>query len=52
MDPSLGEFVLTSRDLRIPENPKTIHSVNEGNYSLWDGATKQFVENCKNAAKP
>merc|ERR1712100_822647 len=48
MDPSLGEFVLTQRDLKIPDTPKTIYSVNEGNYSLWDSATKQFVENCKN----
>jgi fructose-1,6-bisphosphatase I len=52
LDPSLGEFVLTSQNVMIPDTPKTIYSCNEGNYTLWDEPTKKFVENCKSAAKP
>jgi fructose-1,6-bisphosphatase I len=50
LDPSLGEFVLTTENVRIPDKPKTIYSCNEGNYVLWDEPTKKFVENCKNAS--
>lgn len=42
LDPSLGEFVLTSSELRMPETG-TIYSINEGNSVLWDAATTQSV---------
>jgi fructose-1,6-bisphosphatase I len=35
LDPLVGEFVLTHRDIKIPEVGK-IYSFNEGNYALWD----------------
>ena len=38
LDPSLGEFVLTSPKLSVPPMG-SIYSVNEGNASLWDAAT-------------
>ncbi len=38
LDPSLGEFVLTSPQLAVPRQG-SIYSVNEGNASLWDAAT-------------
>ena len=42
LDPSLGEFVLTSPQLAVP--PKgSIYSVNEGNASLWDAATARWA---------
>lgn len=40
LDPSLGEFVLTSAALNVPETGK-IYSINEGNSVLWDAPTSQ-----------
>ncbi|CAK4077034.1 unnamed protein product [Aphanomyces euteiches] len=52
LDPTIGSFILSHKDIKIPSNPKTIYSCNEGNFSLWDAQTKQFVDECKNAPKP
>jgi fructose-1,6-bisphosphatase I len=53
LDPSIGEFILTHPNIRIPEKPKTIYSVNEGNSKYWDSATTAFVNHCKSGhAKP
>ncbi|KAK9831444.1 hypothetical protein WJX81_006023 [Elliptochloris bilobata] len=46
LDPSLGEFVLTSPQLSVPP-AGAIYSVNEGNASLWDAATARYVTECK-----
>eukprot|EP00270_Netrium_digitus_P000098 TRINITY_DN1011_c0_g1_i1.p1 TRINITY_DN1011_c0_g1~~TRINITY_DN1011_c0_g1_i1.p1 ORF type:complete len:344 (-),score=99.34 TRINITY_DN1011_c0_g1_i1:209-1240(-) len=46
LDPSLGEFILTHPDLKMPERGK-IYSVNEGNAKHWDKATTAYVERCK-----
>lgn len=46
LDPSLGEFILTHPDIKIPKKGK-IYSVNEGNAKNWDGPTAKFVESCK-----
>ncbi|KAL5195293.1 Fructose-1,6-bisphosphatase, cytosolic [Glycine soja] len=46
LDPSLGEFILTHPDIKIPKKGK-IYSVNEGNAKNWDGPTTMYVENCK-----
>lgn len=48
LDPTIGAFVLSTKNIKIPENPKEIYSVNEGNYVKWDEATREFVEECKN----
>jgi fructose-1,6-bisphosphatase I len=46
LDPAIGEFVLTSPDMRI--KPKhSIYSINEGNSSLWDDATREYIESRK-----
>lgn len=47
LDPSVGEFLLSHPDMRIPEEGR-IYSVNEGNWSRWDEATKASVEYFKN----
>ncbi len=52
LDPALGEFILTDKNVMIPEKPKTIYSVNEGNASKWNGPTTKFVETVKAMAKP
>ncbi|KAJ1438477.1 Fructose-1,6-bisphosphatase, active site [Sesbania bispinosa] len=46
LDPSLGEFILTHPDIKIPRKGK-IYSVNEGNAKNWDGPTAAYVEKCK-----
>ncbi|XP_057732744.1 fructose-1,6-bisphosphatase, cytosolic-like [Arachis stenosperma] len=46
LDPSLGEFILTHPDIKIPKKGK-IYSVNEGNAKNWDAATTKYVEKCK-----
>lgn len=46
LDPSLGEFILTHPDIKIPKKGK-IYSVNEGNAKNWDVSTSKYVENCK-----
>jgi fructose-1,6-bisphosphatase I len=51
LDPSIGEFLLTHPDIKIPEKPKTVYSVNEGNGRYWDSATSKFVEQCKSGGK-
>ena len=30
LDPSIGEFILTAENLKIPEKSKTIYSINDG----------------------
>ncbi|GLJ54767.1 hypothetical protein SUGI_1176410 [Cryptomeria japonica] len=46
LDPSLGEFILTHPDIKVPKKGK-IYSVNEGNAKNWDEPTKKYVERCK-----
>ncbi|KAL9234168.1 hypothetical protein vseg_009067 [Gypsophila vaccaria] len=46
LDPSLGEFILTHPDIKIPKKGK-IYSVNEGNAKNWDSPTAKYVEKCK-----
>ncbi len=52
LDPALGEFLLTHPNVRIPDPPKTIYSVNEGNSIKWDDAVTAFVHEVKHLAKP
>jgi fructose-1,6-bisphosphatase I len=42
-DPSIGEFLLSHREIRIPEPGKKIYSVNEGNFPKWSQAQKNLV---------
>ncbi|RVW49037.1 Fructose-1,6-bisphosphatase, cytosolic [Vitis vinifera] len=46
LDPSLGEFILTHPNIKIPKKGK-IYSVNEGNTKNWDAPTAKYVEKCK-----
>lgn len=41
--PSVGEFLLSHEDIRIPEKGK-IYSANESNYQYWDDNTKALVD--------
>lgn len=42
-DPSLGEFLLSDENIRIPKQGK-IYSVNEGNYGQWTRGTQQYID--------
>ena len=46
LDPSIGEFVLTDPELKIP-NPGAMYSVNEGNWSKWSPSVQHFIESLK-----
>jgi len=43
LDPSVGEFLLSHPDIRIPDRGK-IYSVNEGYTAYWDEATREVVD--------
>jgi len=46
LDPTIGEFILTQENARVPEDG-SIYSINEGNSLLWDKATQAYVHKCK-----
>lgn len=46
LDPSVGEFLLSHEDIRIPERGK-IFSVNEGNYSYWSEGVRKYIDYLK-----
>lgn len=48
LDPSIGEFLLSHEDIRIPKRGK-IFSVNEGNYYYWEEPIRRYVEHLKGA---
>jgi len=48
--PSVGEFLLSHENIRIPEKGK-IYSVNEGNYNYWDEKTRALVDYFKEKDK-
>lgn len=47
LDPSVGEFILSHYNMKIPNEGK-IYSINEGNYHKWDDRIKNYVEYLKN----
>ena len=49
LDPTVGEFLLSHPDIRIPEMGK-VYSVNEANALYWDEPTKDAVEYFKGKA--
>lgn len=46
LDPSVGEFLLSHPNIRIPEH-KGIYSVNEGNYNKWSPEMRRYIDWCK-----
>jgi fructose-1,6-bisphosphatase I len=47
LDPSIGEFLLSHPNMRIPVPGKRIYSVNEGNYGKWSDGQRAFVDHLK-----
>jgi len=46
LDPSLGEFCLSHRNLRLPEKGR-LYSVNEGNYIKFPDGVKKYIKYCQ-----
>ncbi len=44
LDPSIGEFLLSHRDIRIPDPPAKIYSVNEAYYARWPRNQQRLVD--------
>lgn len=49
-DPSIGEFVLTDVNMKIPEQGN-IYSINEGYFSQWDKSVQDYVLAKKDPSK-
>jgi fructose-1,6-bisphosphatase I len=49
LDPSIGEFLLSHADIRIPSPGQRIYSVNEGNYTRWSEGQRRLVDHLKGA---
>jgi fructose-1,6-bisphosphatase I len=47
LDPSIGEFLLSHPNMRLPANPQRIYSANEGNYMKWSDGQKRFIDHLK-----
>jgi fructose-1,6-bisphosphatase I len=43
LDPSIGEFVLSHENIRIPRRGKT-YSINEGNTLLWQPGMREYIQ--------
>lgn len=50
LDTHLGEFILTSPDLKISSN-KRIFSINEGNSCYWNDEVKEYISSLKQPHK-
>jgi fructose-1,6-bisphosphatase I len=47
LEPSIGEFLLSHPNIRIPNPGQRIYSVNEGNYLSWSEEQRRFVDHLK-----
>ena len=50
LDPSLGEFLLSHENIRIPKRGKS-YSINEGNEQSWDEGTRRYIQHLKKKDK-
>jgi fructose-1,6-bisphosphatase I len=46
LDPSVGEFLLSHENIKIPRKSKT-YSVNEGNYARWGQELRRYIDYLK-----
>lgn len=47
LDPSIGEFLLSHPNLRIPDRPAKTYSINESYYHRWSRAQQRLVTHLK-----
>ncbi len=48
LDPSIGEFLLSHPNMKIPERG-SVYSINEGNHDHWDERTREYIQSLKNS---
>jgi fructose-1,6-bisphosphatase I len=48
LDPSIGEFLLSHPNMRMPEPPAKVYSVNEASYRRWTTGQQRLVSHLKN----
>lgn len=46
LEPSIGEYLLSHEQIRIPARGK-VYAVNEGNYHKWPAGTQQYLDRLK-----
>jgi len=46
LDPSIGEFILSDRNIKMPQHG-FIYSINEGSYNSWDLGLKKYIKYCQ-----
>jgi len=46
LDPSVGEFLLSHENIRIPKRG-SIYAVNEGNFNRWDPNMQRYIQHLK-----
>ncbi|MEX0844372.1 MAG: class 1 fructose-bisphosphatase [Balneolaceae bacterium] len=46
LDPSIGEFILSQEDVKIPDYGN-IYSADEGSYNFWEPGLKKYVKYCQ-----
>ncbi|KAJ3341824.1 Fructose-1,6-bisphosphatase [Gonapodya sp. JEL0774] len=51
LDPSIGEFILSHPDIKIPSRGK-IYSVNEGNSKYWHESVSKYIDQLKYPEDP
>lgn len=47
LDPSIGEFLLSHPNIRIPDSPSTCYSVNEANQARWSAGQQRLLDHLK-----
>jgi fructose-1,6-bisphosphatase I len=47
LDPSIGEFLLSHPNIKIPTPGQRIYSCNEGNYARWSPGQQKLVDHLK-----
>jgi fructose-1,6-bisphosphatase I len=47
LDPSIGEFLLSHPNMKLPKQPQRIYSTNEGNYARWSDGQKKYIDHLK-----
>ncbi|UCC25484.1 MAG: class 1 fructose-bisphosphatase [Gemmatimonadales bacterium] len=52
LDPSIGEFLLSHPDIRMPDGVGNIYSVNESYYRRWSPGQQRFVSELKTSDPP
>ena len=50
LDPTIGEFVLTHKNIQIPDSGE-VYSINEGYAEEWNDAIKEYISQCKKPDK-